>query len=48
MDRAEQLPPAPACPPLDEARAAVRDVMAQTQAPLGTNLGDLFKRALKT
>ena len=27
MDRAERLPPAPACPPLDEARAAVRDVM---------------------
>ncbi|HVR65787.1 MAG TPA: trehalase family glycosidase [Verrucomicrobiae bacterium] len=27
MDKAEQLPPAPACPPLDEARAAVRDIM---------------------
>lgn len=26
---------------------AVRDVMSQTQAPLGTNLGDLFKKALK-
>jgi putative isomerase len=27
MDKAERLPSAPACPPLDEARAAVRDVM---------------------